>query len=83
MGQFVPCPGGQGIARVIDLRVAFSFAHIPVAALEQFDGGPGAQIGAADANHYKNIGIFPDLFRGGLNAPDLLRVSPFRQIQPA
>ena len=54
-----------------------------VGALQQLDGGTGAEVGAADADDHKYVGIAADLLRRPLDAGDFLRGLPDGQVLPA
>ena len=81
--ELIPVPGAQAVAGIKNLGVALAPAQVPVGALEQLNGGPGAQVGAADSNHHKHIAVCPDFLGGGLNAGDLGGGLPGGQIHPA
>ena len=75
--------GGQAVAREVNLRIALALADVVVRTLKQFDGGAGAEITAADANHHKHVRVAADFLSGKLNALDFLGRLGHRQVQPA
>ena len=66
--------GAEGAAHKADLR--------PVGG-EHLQGGPGPQVGPADADHHQNLGILADLGGGLLDAGKFVLVVVFRQAHPA
>ena len=81
--QLVPVTGAQAVARVKDLGVALAPAQVAVGTLEQLNGGPGAKVGAANADDHKHIAGGTYLFRGGLNSGELGGYFPGGQLHPA
>ena len=82
-GQLVPVTGAQAVACEEDLGVALALTDIAVGTLQQLDGGTGAEVGAADADDHKYVGIAADLLRRPLDAGDLFRGLPDGQVLPA
>ena len=53
--------GGQAVAREVDVRGILFLQIIVGGASDQVDDGPGAQIGAADADDHQSLGVRLDL----------------------
>ena len=75
--------GAQAVAGEENLGIALALADVVVGALQQLNGSPGAQVGAADADDHEHIAVFPNLLGGGLDALNFLGGLPNGQVQPA
>ena len=69
---------GEGVAHKIDPGISLA-GH----GLEQLNGAPGAQVGAADAHHHQGLGAAADLLGGGQNPGQLGVLDALGQLQPA
>ena len=83
--QIREIPGAQGIAGKIDLRMFTLPRRKPVckAVGKEFDSSARPQIGTADADHDKDLGIGADLCRRLFDAGKLLPVVGFGKIDPS
>ena len=76
-------PGAQAVAGEEDLGIALTLADVVVGALQQLDGGPGAQVAAADADDHEHVAVGADPIRDGLDAEHFLGGLLSGQLQPA
>ena len=80
--QFRQLRAGDAVTRKVDVG-GILFLGVVVVGLEEFDGGAGTQIGAADADDDKHVGILFDTGGSRLDARKLLLVIVDGQVHPA